>query len=87
MQRRRILIVALVALVVMAVDLGPITSFAKGQRRKRSKVPFAYDYGLSCLVFSPDGKLSGAGGAAELLDMKPTTLASRLRVVGIPRPG
>ena len=29
------------------------------------------------------GKVHGAGGAAELLDMRPTTLASRLRKLGI----
>jgi transcriptional regulator with GAF, ATPase, and Fis domain len=27
------------------------------------------------------GKVSGAGGAAELLDMKPTTLASRIKAL------
>jgi len=31
------------------------------------------------------GKVFGAGGAAELLGMKPTTLASRLRALGIDR--
>jgi len=29
------------------------------------------------------GKISGAGGAAELLEMKPTTLASRIKSLGI----
>lgn len=29
------------------------------------------------------GKIYGAGGAAELLDMKPTTLASRIKSLGI----
>ncbi|MCE4222584.1 sigma 54-interacting transcriptional regulator [Methylobacterium sp. C25] len=33
------------------------------------------------------GKVFGAGGAAELLDLKPTTLASRMKVLGIRRPG
>lgn len=31
-------------------------------------------------------KLSGPGGAAELLDIKPTTLASRMKKLGIERP-
>lgn len=31
-------------------------------------------------------KVSGAGGAAELLDMKPTTLADRIRSLGIVKP-
>ncbi|MCX7319937.1 MAG: sigma 54-interacting transcriptional regulator, partial [Hyphomicrobiales bacterium] len=32
------------------------------------------------------GKVFGAGGAAELLDMKPTTLASRIKALGIVAP-
>ena len=31
-------------------------------------------------------KVSGAGGAAELLDMNPNTLASRMRSLGLRRP-
>jgi len=29
------------------------------------------------------GKVFGPGGAAEMLDLKPTTLASRLKALGI----
>jgi transcriptional regulator with GAF, ATPase, and Fis domain len=29
------------------------------------------------------GKVFGPGGAAELLDVKPTTLASRIKTLGI----
>jgi len=32
-----------------------------------------------------NGKVSGPGGAAELLVMKPTTLASRIAALGINR--
>ena len=32
-----------------------------------------------------NGKVSGSGGAAELLDMKPTTLASRISALGVNR--
>ncbi len=32
-----------------------------------------------------NGKLSGSGGAAELLGMKPTTLASRIAALGLNR--
>lgn len=32
------------------------------------------------------GRVSGAGGAAELLDLKPTTLASRMKALGIDGP-
>ena len=31
-------------------------------------------------------KVSGAGGAAELLEVKATTLASRIKAMGIRRP-
>ena len=31
------------------------------------------------------GKVFGPGGAAELLNMKPTTLASRIKALGIQR--
>jgi transcriptional regulator with GAF, ATPase, and Fis domain len=31
------------------------------------------------------GKVSGPGGAAELLEVKPTTLASRIKALGISR--
>jgi transcriptional regulator with GAF, ATPase, and Fis domain len=33
------------------------------------------------------GKVSGPGGAAELLDMKPTTLASRIKASGLAQNG
>ena len=32
------------------------------------------------------GRISGKGGAAELLGIKPTTLADRMRALGIERP-
>jgi hypothetical protein len=32
------------------------------------------------------GKMSGPGGAAELLGLKPTTLASRIKILGLARP-
>ncbi|MDH3030361.1 helix-turn-helix domain-containing protein, partial [Methylobacterium fujisawaense] len=31
------------------------------------------------------GRVSGQGGAAELLGLRPTTLASRIKAHGIPR--
>lgn len=33
-----------------------------------------------------NGKISGAGGAAEILGVKPTTLSSRIKSLGIPKP-
>jgi len=41
---------------------------------------------LLAAVERANWKLSGPGGAAELLGMKPTTLSSRLRALGIVRP-
>lgn len=35
---------------------------------------------------STNGKISGPGGAAELLGVKPTTLTSRIKALGIPLP-
>jgi transcriptional regulator with GAF, ATPase, and Fis domain len=32
------------------------------------------------------GRIYGPGGAAELLGLKPTTLAYRMKALGIPRP-
>jgi transcriptional regulator with GAF, ATPase, and Fis domain len=43
---------------------------------------------LSAALRACDGKIYGPGGAAELLDMPPTTLAYRLRKLGLrPPPG
>ena len=42
---------------------------------------------LEAALEETGGRLYGDGGAAELLGMKPTTLASRLKALGIERPG
>ena len=34
-----------------------------------------------------DWKITGQGGAAELLDMRPSTLRDRMQKLGIERPG
>ena len=39
--------------------------------------------GISAALQHSGGKVFGAGGAAELLGMKPTTLASRIKALGI----
>jgi DNA-binding NtrC family response regulator len=41
---------------------------------------------LEAALAQTGGRLYGDGGAAELLGMKPTTLASRLKALGINRP-
>ncbi|HTH46698.1 MAG TPA: sigma 54-interacting transcriptional regulator [Candidatus Limnocylindria bacterium] len=42
---------------------------------------------IAAALKQTDGKIFGAGGAAELLGMKPTTLASRLKALGLKRKG
>ena len=41
--------------------------------------------GIIAALEKTGGKIFGAGGAAELLGMKPTTLASRITALGIQR--
>jgi hypothetical protein len=36
---------------------------------------------------SAGGKIYGPGGAAELVNLNPPTLAARMKVMGIKRPG
>ena len=40
---------------------------------------------LEAALLACNGKVFGKGGAAQLLGMKPTTLASRLKALGIAR--
>jgi transcriptional regulator with GAF, ATPase, and Fis domain len=40
---------------------------------------------ITAALKQTNGKLSGPGGAAELLSMKPTTLASRISALGLNR--
>ncbi|GLS43752.1 sigma 54-interacting transcriptional regulator [Methylobacterium brachythecii] len=53
----------------------------EGERRARDRAD------IEAALAACGGKVFGAGGAAELLDLKPTTLASRMKVLGIRRPG
>jgi formate hydrogenlyase transcriptional activator len=58
---------------------GPVLSDAEMRRRERDNLMAALD---RC-----HGKIYGANGAASLLGVKPTTLASRLKKLGVsPRP-
>jgi transcriptional regulator with GAF, ATPase, and Fis domain len=41
---------------------------------------------LLAALESANWKISGPGGAAELLEVKPTTLASRMKSMGIRKP-
>jgi transcriptional regulator with GAF, ATPase, and Fis domain len=38
---------------------------------------------IAAALHQSHGKVFGSGGAAELLGMKPTTLASRIKVLGL----
>jgi transcriptional regulator with GAF, ATPase, and Fis domain len=40
---------------------------------------------IAAAIRQTNGKVSGPGGAAELLGIKPTTLASRIAALGINR--
>jgi transcriptional regulator with GAF, ATPase, and Fis domain len=48
-------------------------------RRERDRV------NIMAALQASGGKIFGPGGAAELLDVKPTTLASRVKTLGIER--
>jgi len=53
----------------------PIATRAELKQRERESIEAA--------LAQTGGKVFGAGGAAELLGMKPTTLASRIKVLGL----
>lgn len=53
----------------------PLPTLAEFKRRERALIEAALE--------RAGGKVSGPGGAAELLGVKPTTLASRLEVLGL----
>lgn len=56
---------------------GPLTR-AELKRQERDSIVAA--------LKQTHGKIFGVDGAAELLGMKPTTLASRLKALGIAKP-
>lgn len=56
----------------------PITSETERQRRDRESIIAALQ--------QANGKVFGPGGAAAILGVKPTTLASRIKVLGIKKP-
>lgn len=55
----------------------PILSEADRRERDRANIAAA--------LAASGGKVSGPGGAAERLGVKPTTLASRMKTLGVPR--
>ena len=59
-------------------EIGVIETEAEVRVRERANIVIALE--------RSGGKIYGSGGAAELLRVPPTTLASRLRALGISRP-
>ena len=57
------------------LEIAPFVSQAEWERRERENVMAALE--------AADWRIYGAGGAAALLGIKPTTLASRLRAMNI----
>jgi len=64
---------------VARTDAGAIVPDAEMKRRERENVLGALNHA--------DWKIYGPGGAAELLGVKPTTLASRIARLGLKKPG
>ncbi len=64
--------------VFQKAEAGAIETRAERQARERANLVAALE--------RSGGKVSGSGGAAELLGIPPTTLASRLRALGIQPP-
>ena len=56
---------------------GKQSIFTDDDRRERDRV------NILAALEATGGKIFGQGGAAELLDVKPTTLASRIKTLGI----
>jgi len=56
----------------------PVLTYAELREQERRNLRAALD--------QTSGKVSGSGGAAELLGVKPTTLASRIKAMGIGKP-
>jgi transcriptional regulator with GAF, ATPase, and Fis domain len=59
----------------------PTVTFVPEAKRKQGERD-----NLIAALTQARGKVYGRGGAAELLGVKPTTLASRLKALGIKRP-
>jgi formate hydrogenlyase transcriptional activator len=66
---------------VPADDNDESLPFTEQQRLQRDRINI-----LAALKMT-NGKISGKEGAAELLEIKPTTLVSRMKSLGIEKPG
>ena len=63
----------------MPLAASEVETEADRKRRERRNIESA--------LAAAHGKIYGADGAAQLLGMKPTTLASRIKVLGIDKRG
>ena len=61
----------------MAASAGKSSILTDDDRRERDRV------NILAALEATGGRIFGQGGAAELLDVKPTTLASRIKTLGI----
>lgn len=64
--------------VAVAAGRSPLLTDAEVRRLERENIEQA--------IARAGGKIYGRGGAAELLGLKPTTLAYRMKALGLPRP-
>ena len=60
-----------------AVDLKPVRTAKELEELERNNIIAALD--------AAEGKVAGKNGAAQLLGVKPTTLSSRMKALGIER--
>jgi DNA-binding NtrC family response regulator len=67
--------------LVLADDNDESLPFTEQQRLQRDRV------NIMAALKMTNGKISGKEGAAELLEIKPTTLVSRMKSLGIEKPG
>ena len=63
------------------------TSADAGAIRTESEMKALQRANLLAALTAANWRISGKGGAADLLGIRPTTLADRLRALGIRRPG
>ena len=65
--------------VFLPIPETPVLSAVEWRQHERAN--------LAAALRRSGGRIYGAGGAAELLGVPPTTLASRLKALGVPAPG
>jgi len=72
---------------LQAEDTGvTATTIADGQVLTESEMRKFQKRNIVAALEQSNGRVSGAGGAAEMLGVRPTTLADRIRTLGIKRP-